>query len=459
LNDNRKMKRNVCVRSSFARRAFGLALGMALAGEFAIAPDISAQTGAPAQNQSPSASASDDQTVDSLLVKAQADVDNKDYAAAAEKYEIYLTQRPQDAQIHFQLGYCYTALQKMDEARAEYQNATELDNQMAPAFLNLGLAELTSDPGAAVAPLRRAVELMPDEERPKVLLATALAHSGKTDEAIAQYQAAETINANDFHLHIGFGEALLHANRDKEAELEFRAAVAINASDPGGHLGLGECLLAEQIYPEAADELGVYLKAQPADNKVREMRAKALIQAGKYDEGMAELKRAGSDAPTDFDSLMLQYGALMDEKRYDDAQAVLVKAEAVAPQNPMVHSMLGQAYAGKKDYVDAVREYQAALKISPRDRGTLVELASAEYMAKDYTDTLQAIDLLSQEGPVAAPTLFVRADCYDKLGKKPEALDAYERFLAANTDNNTDMYFAAAERARDLRKELGKKQK
>ncbi|HEY6465337.1 MAG TPA: hypothetical protein VIY69_05055, partial [Candidatus Acidoferrales bacterium] len=57
---------------------------------------------------------------------------------------------------------------------------------------------------------------------------------------------------------------------------------------------------------------------------------------------------------------------------------------------------------------------------------------------------------------LSAQTLFIRADSYDKLGKKPEALDGYERFLATNTDRNSDMYFAAAERARILRRELGK---
>jgi hypothetical protein len=45
----------------------------------------------------------------------------------------------------------------------------------------------------------------------------------------------------------------------------------------------------------------------------------------------------------------------------------------------------------------------------------------------------------------------------DKLGKKTGAPAAYEKFPAVSTDKNSDMYFAAAERARNLRRGTGKK--
>src|SRR5580693_1279211 len=185
------MKRYGCVRMAIGGAAAlaGLAFGATMFAQAAFAQS--------AAHSTQSAKPASDPALDSLLAKAQTDIDNQDFEAAAEKYQAYLAARPQDAQIHFQLGYAYTALQKMSEARAEYQKATELDSKLAPAFLNLGLAELNSDPSEAATALSRAVELMPDQERPKLLLATALAHSGQTDEAILQYQAAEKIDAQD----------------------------------------------------------------------------------------------------------------------------------------------------------------------------------------------------------------------------------------------------------------------
>jgi tetratricopeptide (TPR) repeat protein len=450
------MKMTVCVRSVLARRAFGLALGLILGGTLGAAASVWGQALPPAQAQPPDGGG---QTPDSLLVKAQADIDNKDYEAAATKYEIYLVQRPKDAQIHFQLGYCYTALQKMDDARAQYQKATELDPKMAPAFLNLGLTELNSDPSAAVAPFERAVELMPNQERPELLLATALAHSGKTDAAIMQYQAAEKLDANDFQVHLGFGAALLAGNRASDAEQEFRAAVALDGQEAQGHLGLGECLVAEKKYGEGASELQIYLKAKPRDETARLTRVSALIDIAKYDDALAELDRASPAAQQALPALKLRYDALEGAKRYDDALATLNKAARLAPQDAEVHAKMAQLDMDKKDYLHAAQEFLAELKIQPQNMGALAGLVSSEYLVKDYGDALKAIDLLSQQEALPVPTLFVRADCYDKLGEKPEARDAYERFLSVNTDRNSDMYFAASERARDLSREIGKKQK
>ena len=416
--------------------------------------------GAIAQSQAPrnrdEHSPAEDQT-NSLLVRAQGDIDNQDYAAAAEKYQDYLAQHPQDAQVHFQLGYCYTALQKTDLARSEYQKATELNPKLAPAFLDLGLTELSSDPGAAAQAFQRAGELMPGQERPKLLLATALAHSGKTDEAVAQYQAAEQINPNDSQLHRDFGAALLNASRLTDAEKELRAAIALDPQDADANLMLSQCLLAEKKYDDATTQLDLYLKAEPDDEKARFTLVSALISAAKYDDALAELDRASQSTQQSLPALKLRFDALVGAKRYDEALATLGKAAALAPQEADIPTKIARLYLERKDYANAAKQFLAALKIDPQNTAALSGLVSAEYSANDYGDALTTIDMLSQREPLSAQTLFVRADCYDKLGNKSEAADAYDKFLAANTDRNSDMYFAASERLRVLRRELGKR--
>jgi tetratricopeptide (TPR) repeat protein len=447
------MKRIGCVRMTLGGAA-ALA-GFALGGGTILAPSVFAQ--AP-QRSTQSARPTNDPALDSLLAKAQTDIDNKDYEAAAEKYQTYLAARPQDAQIHYQLGYAYTALQKMTEARAEYQKATDLDAKLAPAFLNLGLTELSSDPAAAATALSRAAELMPDQARPKLLLAMALAHSGKTDDAIAQYQGAEKIDPQDVNIRLGLAQTLRAAKRTTDAEREFRAVVALDGQNAQGHLGLGECLLDEKRLDEGANELGVYLQMRPNDEQVRLARVSALIDATKYDVALAELGQGSADAQDSVPALKLRFDALEGAKREDEALATLTRAETLAPQDAEIHSKLGQLYLGKKDYPRAALEFLAVVKIQPKNTQATALLADCEYLGKDYADALKAIDLLAQEETLPTRTLFVRADCYDKIGEKPEALDAYEKFLAANTDRNNDMYFAASERTRDLRRQLGKKQ-
>jgi tetratricopeptide (TPR) repeat protein len=436
-----------CVRGAIGCVALGMILGSA-----------SAKTALPHQaaQAKQATDSSDDPALDQLLADAQADMDRNDYAAAADKYQTYLAKRPDDAQIHFQLGYAYTAQQKMSDARLEYQKATELNSQLAPAFLNLGLTEMSNDPAAAATALQRAAELLPDQERPKLLLATALAHSGKTDEAIAQYQAAEKLDANDVDVHLGLAQALLDKKDAAGAEQEFRAAVALNGQDPSAHYGLGDCLIAEKKYEEGAAEIGTYLQARPNDDRARMARASALIEAMKYDEALAEMDHTGPATRESLEALELRYDALEGARRDDEALATLKQAAALAPQDAEIHLKTAQLRMTKKDYAAAAREFLTALKLQPQNMTALDGLANAEYLDKDYTDAQKAIDLLAQRQTLPLATLFVRADCYDKLGKKAEALDAYEKFLAANTDKNSDMYFAAAARERELKREIKK---
>ena len=55
--------------------------------------------------------------------------------------------------------------------------------------------------------------------------------------------------------------------------------------------------------------------------------------------------------------------------------------------------------------------------------------------------------------------MFMRAASYDKLGQAAEALGAYQKFLAVNKDENSDMYFEATSRARALASELKNKKR
>jgi len=113
----------------------------------------------------------------------------------------------------------------------------------------------------------------------------------------------------------------------------------------------------------------------------------------------------------------------------------------------------------KKSYPDAVRELMAALKIDPKANDVLGELVTAEYLNKNYAATLKGLDLLSQRQALPASTWFVRADCYDKLGQPAPALEAYQKFLSLNKDENNDMYFEATARVRVLAREVKDKKR
>ena len=129
-----------------------------------------------------------------LLADAQDAVNRQDYASAAQDYQAYLAKKPDDAVIHYNLGYAYTAMHKPADAKSEYERAIALDPKMAAAYQNLGVSLIPTDPAAAIEPLQHAAELLPEDARTKWLLGVALEATKKDAPAIEQYQAAEKLD-------------------------------------------------------------------------------------------------------------------------------------------------------------------------------------------------------------------------------------------------------------------------
>src|SRR5712691_13204151 len=74
-----------------------------------------------------------------LLEEAQHAIDKSDFEAAIAPLQRVIAEQPEFAYAHLQLAYVYTALQKTEEARAEYARTIAIDPKMSEAYLNLGM--------------------------------------------------------------------------------------------------------------------------------------------------------------------------------------------------------------------------------------------------------------------------------------------------------------------------------
>ncbi len=79
------------------------------------------------------------QALNDLLNAAQSAIDKQDYPGAVQNYQDYLAKKPDDAIVHYDLGYAYSALNRPGDAKPEYERAIALDPKMGAAYLNLGL--------------------------------------------------------------------------------------------------------------------------------------------------------------------------------------------------------------------------------------------------------------------------------------------------------------------------------
>ena len=144
-------------------------------------------------------------------------------------------------------------------------------------------------------------------------------------------------------------------------------------------------------------------------------------------------------------------------KKYDDALAALQKVEPTAPDDPDIHARIGHLLLGKKDYPGSVKELAIAFRGDPSQTEVLRDLVAAQYLGGNYAGALELIEALGKRETLSNGSWFIRATCYDKLGQKQNAIDAYQKFLQLNAEQSNDQYFVAAERVRILERELKEK--
>jgi Flp pilus assembly protein TadD len=392
-----------------------------------------------------------------LLEEAQRDIDKKSFEEAIVPLEKVIADQPDFAYAHFQLAYVYTALKKTEEARAEYARTIAIDPKMPEAYVNLGMLLLDKQDAAhAVAPLKKAVELLPAQSRPRYLLAVAQDRSGDASGAAESFQALIHLDPNDVTAIDYLGLAALRQAKPAEAETRFRHALEVEPNGVEARRGLALSLDAQKK-PEAAGAYREYLDLTPNDSEARARLVHLLVEQKENAAALTELDRLDAGKQPTVDSLKLRADVEIAGKKWEDAIVTLEKALTLAPNDAQLHGGLGRIYLQKRDFAGADRELRIALHLDGKNLTYFKDLSSTFYLAGNYPAALAALDEIAKVEPPGAGVWFIRAICYDKLKQPKVALDAYQKFLELDQDKNPDQVWQAKERSKVLERMLERK--
>src|SRR6201987_16890 len=224
-----------------------------------------------------------------------------------------------DAQQHLQAGLEARKQHQVDLEITEFRKATESDPNSAEAYVNLGSAYMEKpDYGAAIAPLKRALELRPDRPVAHQLIGYALLSQGYSAEAIPHLQRVGALDA--------LGIAQLETNQLTEAVSTFTQALAQRPGDPDllYYLGHASGLLSK----DAIDNL---LATHP--------------DSARAHQALAE-----------------NYFVL---RQMPQAEKEFQQALRLRPDLPKLHLELGEVYAGSSQWPKAEEEFRAETKLQP----------------------------------------------------------------------------------------------
>jgi tetratricopeptide (TPR) repeat protein len=272
---------------------------------------------------------------------------------------------------------------QLDAALAEFQKATELDPQLAVAFVDLGGVYIEKrDYAAAMPPLKRAIELSPDLEAAQRLLGYALLAQGYATEAIPHLEKA--------HAEDALGIALLEAGKLPEAVTVLQKALAQNPDDPEllYYYGRASGLLSKQVFDQ--------LEARfPDSARAHQMMAQ-------------------------------DYAVLRDVPA---AEREFVEALRQRPQTAGLHLQLGELYARAQQWDRAEEQFRLETEIQPGSAEAFYRLGEARLQLGKFHEAREALvhsDQLREDMP---ETLYQLGKAAAMDGDDPMAQKCWQHLL------------------------------
>lgn len=389
----------------------------------------------------------------SLLQDGNTALDAKQYDRAIELFTQATAADPTDYAAQFQLALTYSLLGRDAEAIPRYQAVLALHPAMYEAELNLGLSLLRShDPAGAIAHFRAAAEQRPKEFRPAINLAQALYNAHQFPEAEAAFKTAIALDPQSAAAESGLAMSLARQNRADDAAPHYQQAFVLDRSYRSGFVELAQLYEASGRINEAV----TFYRMFPDDPVALEHIGILLTAAGQLPEAIQALEAVMEKMPTDARRIALAQ-AYVKNHETGKAEAVLAPAVANAPADLDLRMFYGRLLRDQRKFSGAADQFAAAVRIKPDSAEGWSELASVLVIAQQYPQALAAFDRLRALGAETTGHYFFRALAHDRLQQRPEAIDAYRKFLAGAQGKFPDQEFQARQRIRFLENEIKKK--
>jgi tetratricopeptide (TPR) repeat protein len=300
----------------------------------------------------------------------------------------------------------------LDVAVSEYRAVTELEPAFAAGFVSLGQAFMEQhDYGAALVPLKRALEIDSNLVPAHQLLGYALLAQGYAADAIPHLDRA--------HEQAALGIAQVETGQLADAIQNLQAALQKRPNDPDllYYLGRAAGLLSKQ-------SIDTLLAAYPDSARAHQSMAEnyfVLRQMGEAEKHYEEALKLRPDTP----NLHLELGQIFAmTSRWPQAEEQFRAEAKLQPGNAEAVYRLGDALLQQGKAHAARAELEHSDKLQPQMPETLYALGKAASLDGDASAAEKAwTNLLNieKDGPLAAQAHFGLASLYRKQGKTGEA--------------------------------------
>jgi tetratricopeptide (TPR) repeat protein len=308
-----------------------------------------------------------------------------EYQAAAAVLDSLTRARPADSDLFEMLGDAQRGAKQTDHAIKAYEQAIRLNYGAFTPHMKLGtLLMENGKTGRALTEFELAIKASDRDVLARYNYGVALHETGRNDEALAQWRIAADLDPSDAHVAEAFAMGLAEAN-DSTAIAQFEHARELGADDASFHNNYALMLDKAGRSGDAEAEFRIALaKAPPArENEYRRNYAAHQLRNGKYDDAASSFAALVKNAGGLWSDTVYLARAEMELKQYDDAIATLepfaldVESGKIPRTSPRIDRMpptldealdvLGMCWRGKGDRKKALEYLKRAVALSPGD--------------------------------------------------------------------------------------------
>lgn len=315
------------------------------------------------------------------------------------RYRLARTLRPDYLAAPVTLGNMFLGLNRLDEARASFKEALEIDKNNAAVHYGLGQIALSQRSYAeAIQHFNATLTQVPSANRVHYSLAMAYRGLGNVEKVKAHLaqQGSVGVRVSDplidglqdliegERVNLARGKMAFEARRYVEAAAEFRKAVAASPRNVTARINLGATLSQLGDPAGAIEQFEEALRIDPG--KVNAHYNLAILFSGQnsYEKAITHFRSALAIEPNDQTVRYLLGRELAKVGRLDEALAELARVAPEDPNNERAVAMLAYLLATSPalELRNGARALELAQRLYDRTRvashGALVPLALAE---------------------------------------------------------------------------------
>ena len=320
-----------------------------------------------------------------------------------------------------------------DQAKVALEESLKKERHVLSYFF-LGLSYYAQEQyELALNQFQNALDLNPDFERGRLLVATTLVKQKRLDDAVIEVQKVLRADPKNAYAHNILGSAYLAQGEYDKGMAELDRAIDLDSSLADAHIRRGLFHLSKGEGAEGEADLIKAVEAAPEVLNGRLMLVSHYLRKKNYSAAIQTLQDGLNGSKED--SLLYNYlaAAYFSQKKNDLAVSALMKAKQADSHYLTPYFTLAAFYSSQSQYEKAVAEYRQILTADGQNVRALLGLAGIyriQGQKSELESTYQSLEnTRTEEG------FYYAAQYQLKIGHKAEALAVIDRGLQVFPDS------------------------